>query len=108
MKGVLNNCVNNVAVTTTAASTGGFAAYAYKNAVFNNCENKAAVSSSKDAVAGFAANAEDDVYFNNSVNSGKVAYTGTSTSARNVAGPSTSSRPATRVLSRVHRRLQAS
>ncbi len=86
MKGVLNNCVNNVAVTTTAASTGGFAAYAYKNAVFNNCENKAAVSSSKDAVAGFAANAEDDVYFNNSVNSGKVAYTGTSTSARNVAG----------------------
>lgn len=75
--GKLNNCINEMDITSTAASVAGICATVYSGASLENCINKGTVTGKNSNIAGIAANVEHSVTFIKCVNTGKIVNEGT-------------------------------
>ena len=86
LKGRLENCVNEVAVTSTALNAGGFAGNAAVGASIDHCTNKATISSTKTYLGGFIGQAAGAVTLTDCVNEGTIKMTAKSNYASGMIG----------------------
>jgi hypothetical protein len=75
--GTLEGCVNKLAVTSSRARVGGFAARTYSGSKLINCVNRGKISGSAESIGGVVAYAEEGSYFEKCGNEGEIYNSGT-------------------------------
>lgn len=88
--GKLNNCINEMNITSSVSSVAGICATAYPGSSLTGCINKGTIVGSSTNIAGVVADADYNVTFNLCGNEGKIVNNG---SGSYTAGLVASSRP---------------
>lgn len=77
LSGKLEDCVNELNITSSSLYTAGFAAVAADGAVLSGCINNGTITSSSSYTAGIVANSGRGVTYTNCGNKGEIHNTGT-------------------------------